>query len=319
MSWKILLKRFAQVTGILLLLLAGSYGCLLLRRPPRTDAERPLFQGVHYRRQVLSQPRPLMLHIVSLDLTASGLQLAVTPSELSNAELSNGTRDQAVINQYDTIAQTTSDALQRYQFQLAINGSFFYPFHEHHPLDFYPRSGDPVNVVGVAIANGHTYSDPQSDWAALCITDQRVSITQQIDCPAGTEYALTGREILIENSQPVNLASNGDQDRLFPRTVIAINQAQQKLWFVIVDGRQPGYSEGITLAELTPLLSELGAETALNLDGGGSSTLVIEQPQANQIASSDYMLLNSPIHTRIPMRQRPIANHIGIYAAPLSP
>ncbi|MGP1387440.1 MAG: phosphodiester glycosidase family protein [Thainema sp.] len=311
-GWKLQLKRLGQVAGVFLLLLVGGYSILLIRRPPRTDTGRPLFQGVHYRRQVLSQPRPLMVHVVSLDLTAPGLQLVVTPSELS------GVADhQALQDQYDTVAQTTSDALQRYQFQLVISGSFFYPFHEHHPLDFYPRSGDPVNVVGVAIADGQIYSDPQPDWAALCIQGQQVSITQQIDCPAGTDYALTGREIVIETGQPVDLNPDSDQDRLFPRTVVAIDQSQQKLWFVIVDGRQPRYSEGITLAELTPFLIELGADTALNLDGGGSTTLVIERSHANRLFANEYMLLNSPIHTRIPMRQRPIANHIGVYAQPL--
>lgn len=69
-NWKIRLKRFRQATGILLLLLVGNYGFLLLQRPPRTNAERPLFQGVYYQRQVLSQPRSLMVHIVSLDLRA---------------------------------------------------------------------------------------------------------------------------------------------------------------------------------------------------------------------------------------------------------
>jgi hypothetical protein len=48
----------------------------------------------------------------------------------------------------------------------------------------------------------------------------------------------------------------------------------------------------------------------LNLDGGGSTTLVMQQNQG-------VRTLNAPIHTNVPLRQRPIANHIGIYAPPL--
>jgi hypothetical protein len=80
---------------------------------------------------------------------------------------------------------------------------------------------------------------------------------------------------------------------------------------VVVDGRQPGYSEGVTLAELAEIVLALGAESGLNLDGGGSTALVMAGPFGPQT-------LDSPIHTRLPMRQRPVANHLGVYALPLS-
>jgi exopolysaccharide biosynthesis protein len=97
---------------------------------------------------------------------------------------------------------------------------------------------------------------------------------------------------------------------LYPRTAVATNQQGDKLWIVVVDGRQPYYSEGVTLAELTQIFIEFGVYTALNLDGGGSTTLVVS-------IGGKPTLLNSPIHTRIPTRQRPVANHLGIYALPL--
>ena len=56
------------------------------------------------------------------------------------------------------------------------------------------------------------------------------------------------------------------------RTALGFDAAGRKMWFVVVDGRQAGYSKGITLPELTSLFVELGAVDAINLDGGGSST-----------------------------------------------
>jgi exopolysaccharide biosynthesis protein len=74
-----------------------------------------------------------------------------------------------------------------------------------------------------------------------------------------------------------------------------------------VDGRQPFYSTGATFQELAELLKDLGAQFAMALDGGGSSTMVIEGENGKPV------ILNSPIDSYIPGRERPVANHFGIY------
>jgi hypothetical protein len=62
-----------------------------------------------------------------------------------------------------------------------------------------------------------------------------------------------------------------------PRTAVAFNARSKRVSFVTVDGRQPGYSRGMTLAELTRFCRKrLGATDALNLDGGGSTTMVVK-------------------------------------------
>ncbi len=92
-----------------------------------------------------------------------------------------------------------------------------------------------------------------------------------------------------------------------PRTAIGYSKSGRYLYLVVVDGRQPFYSEGITLDELAHLMISLGAQYAMNLDGGGSSTMVVAgrdgQPR----------ILNSPIDNYIPGRERPVANHLGVY------
>ena len=45
------------------------------------------------------------------------------------------------------------------------------------------------------------------------------------------------------------------------------------LVFVVVDGRSPGYSKGVTMTQMAEIMKGLGATTAYNLDGGGSSTM----------------------------------------------
>ena len=65
-----------------------------------------------------------------------------------------------------------------------------------------------------------------------------------------------------------------------PRTALAYNA--DTLFLVVADGRQPKYSTGLTLYELATILIELGATEAINLDGGSSSTFVVDGKVVNK-------------------------------------
>jgi hypothetical protein len=208
-------------------------------------------------------------------------------------------------------ARTTSEFLSEFQLQLAINANFHYPSRSNGLWDSYPDTGDMVNVVGQAISNGSQYSLGESKWPVLCFRgDKRAQIFESGKCPSGTEQAVAGSATLVAGGQLVTVDKNSpDSDGLYPRTVAAIDRSGKKLWLIIVDGRQPHYSDGVTLPELSKIVMELGVDTAINLDGGGSTTLVVSD-------RNEPSLLNSPVRNRIPMRQRPVANHLGIYAQP---
>lgn len=290
-------KRSLIVAGLgLLLLPLLLYTQLHFQRPPRTNQELTLFQGIVYQREVRSMPRPLMLHIVSIDLTAPGIGALVTPGKPTP-------------DQRETDARTTEEFVREFKLQLAMNASFFYPFRENHPWDFYPRSGERANVVGQAISQGFIYSKAESDLPVLCFdADNRAQILQSQECPQGTVHGVAGNEIVVERGTPVTPKSDSsNHNRPYPRAAVAIDRLGQKLWLIAVDGKQPLYSEGVTLPELSEIVVELGGYTALNLDGGGSTTLVFSD-------RSGIHTLNAPIHAKLPMRQRPIANHIGFFA-----
>ena len=79
----------------------------------------------------------------------------------------------------------------------------------------------------------------------------------------------------------------------------------------VVDGRQAGIAEGVTIDEFAALIIEHGGYSALNLDGGGSSVLVM------QGADGIPIQVSSPTDQDVVGKERPIANHFGIYAQPL--
>jgi Phosphodiester glycosidase len=285
---RLFLLAVISVIAVLLLI----YGGLCLSRPPRTALKQQLFPGITYQREARSTPRRIMLHVVAVDLTTPNLKFLVTPG-------TPGT-DRREIN-----AQTTESFVRKFGVQLAINASFFLPFYEHNPLSYYPHTGDRVNLLGQAISNGNTYSPGEKIWNVMCISpDNSIQLGGQ-ECKKGTRQAVAGNRLLVERGKPVPPDSNVPP-KLMPCTAVGINENGDKLWILVVDGRQPFYSEGLYVSQLTDIFMELGAYTALNLDGGGSSTLVINQDGRPKV-------LNAPIHTRIPMRQRPVANHLGIY------
>jgi exopolysaccharide biosynthesis protein len=282
------------------------YGSFHISRPALTDSQSVLFSGISYRHLVdRSLPRPVSIHIVEIDLKTSGIEVFVTP--FSSKRYASGTRSRSP---YQIQARTTSEFLEEFDLQLAINGNFFYPFREKTPWDYYPQSGDGVNLVGLAISNGQTYSKKQAKYPALCFSAQQIArIVDNGDCPLGTVQAIAGNQILINRGSPVTTFSNNFfYNQPYPRTVAATNSAGDKLWLFIIDGKQPFYSEGVTIPELTQIVSLPGIDRAVNLDGGGSTTLAVASPTGAR-------LLNSPIQNKLPMQERPIANHLGFRAA----
>ena len=279
-------------------------------RPPRTNQEQQMFEGIVYRRDVRSIPRPIILHIVTVNLRTPGIKLLATPGKPTMPVVTPGKPSVPGIGELR--ARTTSDFVTEFKLQLAVNANFHYPSRDNGPWDYYPHAGDLVNVLGQAISNGLGYASAIAAWPALCFSTpkQRVQIPDSGKCPADSDQAVAGSAILVRRGMPVPVPKDAaDNDGLYPRTVAAIDKQGQKLWLIVVDGRQPFYSEGVTLAEMTQILLKLGVYTAVNLDGGGSTTLVVATPNGPK-------LLNSPVFNRIPMLQRPVANHLGIYAYP---
>jgi Phosphodiester glycosidase len=98
--------------------------------------------------------------------------------------------------------------------------------------------------------------------------------------PAFTpEFIIGGGPRLVRGGRPAaaddpGIYSPGFADARHPRTAVG-RRADGRILLVTVDGRQPEKSVGMTIAELTSLLLELGAVEAVNMDGGGSTTMVI--------------------------------------------
>ena len=292
--WRLVAGTLTWLAALLLLAAAGySYWYHHRSIPPTVQED--LFHGISYRREIRHNPRPMVIHVISIDLDAPGISFLVTPGEPT------GGRELA--------AKTASQFLKKSGVQVAINGGGFRPWYAKGPLWYYPHVGDPVDSSGLTISRGDMYSAAEKGFPTVYISrDNRVSIGRNLP---DAYNAVSGFRIVVEKGRVRSELYDRTIAKPEPRTAFALDSAGRKLLLIVVDGRQPNYSEGATLAELGEIICEHGGVRGINMDGGGSSTLVITGDAGRPV------VLNSPIHGRVPPgRERPIATHLGVYARP---
>ncbi|MEU2023991.1 phosphodiester glycosidase family protein [Streptomyces sp. NPDC016469] len=118
-----------------------------------------------------------------------------------------------------------------------------------------------------------------------------LTVESQVTDPEGRTVDTSGASVvgagpaLVRHGRTwINAAANGVSKTAVssrsPRTVAGI-RPDGTLLLVVFDGRRPRVSEGVTLTEAAGILVDLGAEDAINLDGGGSSTMVVRDKVRN--------------------------------------
>jgi hypothetical protein len=97
------------------------------------------------------------------------------------------------------------------------------------------------------------------------------------------QQAVGGREWIVRDGLVSITPRPASADEIHPRSAVGIT-ADGSLVLATVDGRETGVSLGVRLPELAELMLSRGAVTAINLDGGGSSALVIRRAGATSLA-----------------------------------
>ncbi|MFC4858645.1 phosphodiester glycosidase family protein [Actinophytocola glycyrrhizae] len=116
--------------------------------------------------------------------------------------------------------------------------------------------------------------------------------------------AVNGRQLLVVDGV-AQKASQGNNTPAAPRTALGFSKDGRKMFLLSADGRQPAFAEGLGLDELAGMMVELGAWSAVNLDGGGSTTIVAREPGA-----TTAQLENRPSDGA----ERNVPNGLGLFA-----
>ena len=141
-------------------------------------------------------------------------------------------------------------------------------------------------------------------WAARRVVGDTIAWTlavlprSQTTSESRALEATGGFPELLRAGAAVPLPETPFAQQRHPRSAIGWTANQSALLLVVVDGRQPPYSDGMTLAELTALFRRLGATDALNLDGGGSTTMIVAGKVVNRPSDAG--------------RERPVGNALAL-------
>lgn len=254
------------------------------------------FLGVTHITRTETSPRPVTMHIVRIDLTIAGIGFRLTPP--------GGTRE--------TVRQTTLAYLGAQQAQVAINGHFFLPF---------PSADLNAMLIGLGASDGNVFSafeaplqsyalvtdapainiDP-SNFASVVHRDTAFADGTHIVEPVVLWNTVAGSAQIVTNGVktipfsidaahpdgqltppgPANY-SNGNSwyNLINARTAIGISHDLRTLLLFTVD--RAGGSLGLSVGEVADILiNDYGVYNALNLDGGGSTTLAMEHPITHQ-------------------------------------
>ena len=259
------------------------------------------FLGVTHITRTETSPRAMTMHIVKIDLTIPNIRFRLSPP--------GGTRE--------TVRQTTLAYLNAQQAQVALNSHFFLPFPSadlnamliglgasngtvysafEAPVQNYALvtdapaiNIDPLNQASVvhrnpAFADGLHVIEPVVLWNALAGSAQIVTNGVKT---LPTYIDATHPDGLLTPPGPANYSnSNSWYNLINARTSIGLSQDNRTLVLFTVD--RAGGSLGMSVGEVADILiSDYGVYNALNLDGGGSTTLAMQNPltQARSIVN----------------------------------
>lgn len=287
---------------------------LLILTAIRVDATatvgawEPLFKGIDHSVGTNlpspgGLPHRMVIHTLRVDLTDPDIQLRTTP------------RAQDYLpDAHETGGLTVSDFLVTNHLQVAINANRF------EPGEYYLPAGTAMDISGLAIDQGIVVSEEETreDAATMLFNAKNqasIIYTNWPANPVGDAYtAISGTYPILINGNDISRNYVSLRDPLHdpnPRTLFGLSADRRYLYLMTIDGRQPGYSDGAYDYEAAEWLILVGAADGINVDGGGSTTLVIEDSTGFPLRLNQSSAVADSGH------ERTVGSHFGIVAKPL--
>ncbi len=250
---------------------------------------------IHYEHIVRRDPN-FSIHVVKVNLKDPRVSVHVA----------RGGADPDGNGPWLTSLLPTSEIARREHFAVAINGDFF---NAQATKDVEGKNtgyvrGKAAAPVGMAMSAGVLWHRPKSPRPYLEITRDHVAKLESGSEPidAAAREMVGGSQIIVRAGRAITFTNLFATAR-HPRTAVGIDGSGTVLTLLVVDGRQPELSVGMTLAELAEEMIHQGCAAAINLDGGGSSTLVLRNPESKKME-----VVNSPSDTK----ERSVADVLGV-------
>ena len=255
------------------------------------DGIRQPFAGITYQVETRHEP-PMRLFVAKIDLTNPHVHVRVAP----------GGPDPDGPGTWQTILMQPTRIAARERFDLVVNGDFFNLRKLKKPdgKEYVPTNDVWGSAQGPAVTDGKTWSIGVSNRPCLVAAKSGKISFKTMKKPSSRDWeVISGNTMLVKKGVVV---PHKDQKRN-PRTAVGLDADGIKLIILVVDGRKPGVSVGMSYDELAAEMLRLGCRDALNLDGGGSSIMAVRDT-----AGGELHTLNNPSDGH----ERAVANVLGV-------
>lgn len=259
----------------ILLIFLSTLSIAAMEKIDWTKADK-IREGVHHVRFTLNKPRLMKVNIIRVDLKIKGLYFTATPRDPDWGKPMPDFPSKTIRAARKRTRNFMQDARKNgVNMIIAANASPWTPF----TRPWNHKYGDPG---GLNILNGEIISEHPTRCIFAVYKDGTPVITRKIpkEDYAKIQIAVSGFAITALNGK---LTMNDTP--LHPRTAYGISADKRYVYLMTVDGRQPGVSLGCTQNETGKLLLAAGASDAINMDGGGSSTLIYWDTQKKTMVS----------------------------------
>lgn len=267
-----------------------------------------LYPGLRRAEKTVTTPQRAVMHVLRVDLEHPDIRLHTTGRHADWGQ------PMPEFPQFTirTGRQTTRDYLNAQRsaglnMVAAINAAPWKPWSEL--SDSQKSNYAYADRLGLAVSQGQLVSSPHTAarGSLLIYKNWTAAIFDTITTSPDTSTLLTavsGFQVAL--NQGVAL---GNATAVEPRTGLGLGADQRYLVMLTVDGRQSGYSDGATVREVGEWLRHFGSDMGLNMDGGGSTTMVWRNP-----ANGSVGVVNRP-STRIFnfSIERTVGNNLGVY------
>ncbi len=218
--------------------------------------------GIGYKHVVLEKPVPLQIHQITVDLLNQDIEIA---SVVADDPDGDGPADAALTAPMDLAKKSEAIVL--------VNTNPFAPIpgkDGDENRDWFV--GKPVKIHELAVADGRQ-ANPwnRPNEAGFWIAKDGSANIGRPEKIGDVRDGVGGFSIIVRNGEAVK---TGDGQR-HPRTALGLDKDRKSLCIIVADGRQNGYSEGMTIDELAAFMKDAGCIDAINLDGGGSSIMIL--------------------------------------------
>lgn len=269
---------------------------------------KPVADGVRIMNLEFTEPRLMKAFIARVDLRTPGLSLTGTlrdpkwgepMPDVTNRTIAIQTRRQRTADFLAQARRPVEEGGRGLDMVLAFNTVPWSPWEE-------PFTHKYAKIPSPMVSDGVVVSEKGFGRGAALVAWKggTLSVVDEVPEEVADDVWLAHRGFNIILRDGIDVAGE-KATSLAPRTACGLSDNGRWLYVLVVDGRQPEWSMGANMHDLAAILLRAGAANALNMDGGGSSTLVYwdaaagEPVVCNQHSESGYT--------------RPVAGNIGVY------